>query len=334
MLRWTVAAAWLVACGADDGRRPRVGTDGEPALGDGIAGEGAAGGIPGGGEQGGASASTGTSENELTVDITEPPSTMSVEIITIRCAGECADVEAVASGGHGPYDYAWSDGVTTAAREICADEDTDLSVTATDTPIRGEFPYDGQTATANLTARVLDCSTDGGAPPVAECFVKNASFEGAPAVGLGDLGAALPDWAVCWATPDVNPIFSNMAPTDGATYLGAVANANELNFSESAGGSFCEPLQAGQTVSFTIDLATSSYLGKPSALEIWGGATPCSKTELLWVSPTLTEIDVWQTACATITPSEAFSHLVLWPVAELGGAYLLADNIQAVSACP
>jgi hypothetical protein len=261
---------------------------------------------------------------------------MTVEMVVLGCAGDCAQVAAVAHGGNPPYRYRWHDGSTSERRRVCVEDSAGpLSVTASDTGIETEeFSYGAQTATAELGVSALECP-DGGAPPDAECFVRNASFEGTPVVGIGDLGADLPEWAVCWATPDVNPLFSFIEPTDGATYLGAVANANELNFSESAGGSFCEPLQAGQAVSFTIDLATSSYLGKPSALEIWGGATSCSKTELLWVSPTLTEIDVWQTVCATITPSETISHFVLWPVvADLSGAYLLADNIQRVAQCP
>jgi hypothetical protein len=180
---------------------------------------------------------------------------------------------------------------------------------------------------------VLDC-TDASIPEDESCFVRNPSLEGTPTVGLGDLGEALPDWSVCSATPDVNPLFASVQPTDGDTYLGAVAGTTDA-LVEAAGGTLCTPLEAGATVSFSVDVAVSSYLGNPGRLELWGGASSCSRDELLWTSPTLTEVDTWQTFCITASATRDLSHVIAWPVPDsLGGAYVLVDNFRLESSCP
>jgi hypothetical protein len=86
---------------------------------------------------------------------------MTVTIVTVGCAGDCADVRAVATGGHPPYTFAWSDGVTSAAREVCPTSDTTYGVKVTDTGSGGEFARAPATANASVTATALDCA-DGG----------------------------------------------------------------------------------------------------------------------------------------------------------------------------
>jgi hypothetical protein len=143
-------AALLGACSASPSINVGDNTDGSVAGSGGTAGFGGVGGFGGG-------------DDTLTALITEPPSEMAIEIITISCAGECKQVLAVATGGNDPYTFSWNDGVTTAAREICVDNDTTFSVTVSDTAIvDGEFPYVAQTVTASVTAHVLDCPSDGG----------------------------------------------------------------------------------------------------------------------------------------------------------------------------
>jgi hypothetical protein len=96
---------------------------------------------------------------------------MTVTIVTVACAGDCAEVRAVATGGHPPYAFAWSDGVMTADREVCPTSHTTYDVKVTDTGSGGEFARAPATANASVTASALAC-TDGGAmeggPPVAE----------------------------------------------------------------------------------------------------------------------------------------------------------------------
>jgi hypothetical protein len=131
----------------------------------GEAARGAAGsaGVDGVGNPGG-SGGTGVHQAEpaLTVRV-EDVSEMTIEIVTLACAGDCAEVDAVASGGKPPYTFEWNDGVATGARELCADDDGAFTVTVEDTPILDdEFSYAGQTATARVTVDVLACGSDAG----------------------------------------------------------------------------------------------------------------------------------------------------------------------------
>jgi hypothetical protein len=148
--------------GSDTGRRLRVGE--EPAAGRGGGGAGGAG--VGGGAGAGGAVSTAEALSLHVEDIDE----MTIELITLACAGDCADVEAVANGGNPPYAFEWDDGSDDPRRRVCLTEDATLSVTATDTAISSEeFHYAAQTATSQLSATVLSCAGDAGlAPPDAD----------------------------------------------------------------------------------------------------------------------------------------------------------------------
>lgn len=84
-----------------------------------------------------------------------------VTFVTLSCAGECAAVQAVASGGHPPYTYAWDDGTTSASRQVCPTASTSYGVQVTDTGSTGEFARPAETVHVPLTADVLACP-DGG----------------------------------------------------------------------------------------------------------------------------------------------------------------------------
>jgi hypothetical protein len=87
-----------------------------------------------------------------------------VQFVTLSCAGSCADVEAVATGGNPPYSYRWEDGSTSTTRHVCPTASTSYEVAATDTAVSsGEFPRPSQVARAALTANVLACPADAGA---------------------------------------------------------------------------------------------------------------------------------------------------------------------------
>lgn len=125
------------------------GSGGSAALGGsgGVSGVGGVGGVGGG--------------NALTAHV-ETPEGLEIEIVTIACEDQCAEVIAVAHGGNPDYTFAWSDGATTAARRLCPDDDTTYRVTVTDTAIIDtEFPYAAQTARANVTANVIACADAG-----------------------------------------------------------------------------------------------------------------------------------------------------------------------------
>jgi hypothetical protein len=86
-----------------------------------------------------------------------------VKIVTLSCAGKCATVQAVATGGNPPYAYAWDDGSTNPVRQLCPTADTSYAVQATDTGESGEIYRASQTARASVAAEVLACP-DGGEP--------------------------------------------------------------------------------------------------------------------------------------------------------------------------
>jgi hypothetical protein len=319
----------LSACSADvnTGRRCADGheTCTSPDTGSGEAGGGAAG-AGGRAGNGGSAGTVATSENALTVHV-EDIQEMTIEILTVACAGDCADIEAVAHGGNSPYAFEWEDGSQDSKRHVCLDADVKLEVSATDTAIEDpEFPHEAQTAKTEVSATVLACPGTGG-----PLCVKNPSFEGhAPGIGYGEAGSLAEDWTVCSATPDVCPFgdpFCMLPATDGSAYLGFGWYNLEV---ESAGGEFCAPLQPGQAVSFAVDIAISpKFVGVP-ILEFWGGATPCAKDELLWRSPPITNTD-WQTYCATFTPTQAIQHFVIVhePEAKTDSPYISLDNIRA-----
>ncbi len=156
--RWLSILLLSTACSASPSIN--VGSERDAA----VAGSGGAAGASGFGGVGGFGG-----DNALTAKVTEPPSEMAIEVVVIGCAGECKQVLAIASGGNDPYTFAWSDGVTTAARQICATDDATFTVQVTDTAVNGdEFTYDAHTVDAHtvsaaVTAAVLQCN-DAGVP--------------------------------------------------------------------------------------------------------------------------------------------------------------------------
>jgi hypothetical protein len=88
----------------------------------------------------------------------EDPRQLTIEIVTRACAGDCADIQAVARGGNPPYAFAWDDGSINPMRSLCPTTDSMYSVRVMDTPIdQVEFRYAAHTASAGVTARVLAC---------------------------------------------------------------------------------------------------------------------------------------------------------------------------------
>jgi hypothetical protein len=83
---------------------------------------------------------------------------MTVKIVTLSCSGDCASVEAVATGGHLPYSFAWEDGSTNPSRRVCPTATTGYHVTVTDTGTGGEVPRPAQSVSVPLTADVLTCT--------------------------------------------------------------------------------------------------------------------------------------------------------------------------------
>jgi hypothetical protein len=87
---------------------------------------------------------------------------VAVSIVVLACAGDCADIEAVATGGTAPYSYTWDDGSTSAARHVCAISSTRYSVAVTDAGRSGELGRASQTAQSSVAANVMSCPDSGG----------------------------------------------------------------------------------------------------------------------------------------------------------------------------
>jgi hypothetical protein len=111
---------------------------------------------------------------------------ITVTIVTVSCSGPCADVVAVAAGGHAPYSFLWDDGSTSASRTVCPTSSTHYDVRVTDTGTSGELARPAQTVDVPLGAHVVACpdagAADGGShdasPPV--CTTMTSSVTGLP----------------------------------------------------------------------------------------------------------------------------------------------------------
>lgn len=126
--------------------------------------DGGEGAFTGGGASGSGALDAAIQENHVTVTI-----------VTLNCAGDCADVEAVATGGHPPYSFGWDDGSTNAKRRVCPTSSTSFGVKVTDTGSTGEFARSPETVHVPLTARVLAC-LDGGASDAGACASATDAF--------------------------------------------------------------------------------------------------------------------------------------------------------------
>lgn len=105
--------------------------------------------------------------NPFSAHIESPPG-VTVEIITLSCSNECADVVAVAKGGFAPYSFRWEDGSVNAARRVCPTSATIYRVSVTDTGrSSGEHRRDPETVSVPLTVTMLTCPHDGGVSPEA-----------------------------------------------------------------------------------------------------------------------------------------------------------------------
>ncbi len=135
-----------------------------------------------------------------------------VTFVTLSCAGACATVQAVGTGGYPPYTYAWDDGSTNPTRHICPASDASYSVKVTDQGTSGELARPAETVQVPLTANFLACrdagtpdasaeasSGDGGCSTGASLIV-NGSFED-PVVPVGNYstfatGSSFAGWNV------------------------------------------------------------------------------------------------------------------------------------------
>jgi hypothetical protein len=141
---------------------------------------------------------------------------LAVNVITLGCAGACASVEAVATGGNPPYTFVWDDGSTDPIRQVCPTSDTNYSVTAGDTAIAGEFARPPETTKVTLEADVLSSCPDGGGDA-------GAALAAVVVPGTADLWlAGQPDGTV---QPDTGSGGQDVAPAESPAEVPVSAGA-------------------------------------------------------------------------------------------------------------
>ncbi len=112
---------------------------------------------------------------------------IAVTFVTLSCAGPCADVVAVPTGGQAPYTFKWDDGSTTASRHVCPASSTSYSVKVTDTGTSGELARAAETVQVPLAANVIACP-DGGSAGKCDTLVGSISPTGANPSGAWSYG--------------------------------------------------------------------------------------------------------------------------------------------------
>ncbi len=185
---------------------------------------------------------------------------VAVTFVTLSCEGDCATVNAVATGGHPPYTFVWDDGSTDATRHVCPTSSAHYSVRVTDAGISGELARPPETVQLALTANVLACPDGGISDAGAGVCLANPSFEGTAATS----GFDAPPWVACggplfgqariWSESTSGPgqTTPSPVPTEGSTYLFLAPNQGlgPQNVSEP----LCATLHAGTTYRLLLDL--------------------------------------------------------------------------------
>jgi hypothetical protein len=189
---------------------------------------------------------------------------VTVTFVTLTCAGDCADVEAVATGGHPPYAFAWDDGSTSASRRVCPTSTTSYGVRVSDTAVTGELARPAETVEVPLAANVLACPAAAGggdaAASACESILTLAPSGAVTGVGGSDAGA---ESCPLSATGTVAAISAAVAVQKGQEYelvenaSGSVLLGAAPVWSYYASSSDCNSHPAGQLLgSMTFDPAT------------------------------------------------------------------------------
>ena len=117
----------------------------------------------GGDEAGSGAFSEGDAGGSAALDAYIEEGHVAVRFVTLSCSGRCANVEAVGTGGHPPYTFAWDNGSSSATRQVCPTSDASYHVKVTDTGNTGEVPTPAETVEVPLEANVIACP-DASAP--------------------------------------------------------------------------------------------------------------------------------------------------------------------------
>jgi hypothetical protein len=200
-----------------------------------------------GSDDGGAGSFAGvdaTASGALDAQIEE--NRVTVTFVTLSCAGPCADVVAVPTGGNPPYSFQWDDGSTDGARHVCPTSNTSFLVKVTDTGTTGEFPRPAETVQVPLAADVIACP-DGGIA------------DGSPGDGPSD----------CEDILTVTPPSGTVSGPDAE-----VCSANAIPGAIAAFGAAAS-LKAGQQYEI-VENVTGTLLTAAPTWSLYGAASRCS----------------------------------------------------------
>ncbi len=255
----------------------------------------------------------------------ERPGGLRVSVLTLSCDGPCADVIAVAEGGHPPYAFTWRDGITGESRRLCAGEDEmTFVVEVRDTSIEdGEFSYEAQRTMADVRVDALSCPDAG--PPESDCAgpIGNPSFEGTVTTGIG-VAFDAPPWQLCSMTPTIST-----PHTHGAT--SAYISDGPVNGVETIGQALCSPFRAGEVTHILLDVWPQIA---PGTIRFFASSSsPCGEDELIGETELLSMASDFQTVCVALRAQEDRGYLKLRATTTFSSGFYV-DNIRVVDACP
>ena len=144
-------------------------------------------------------------------------------------------------------------------------------------------------------------------------YISNSSFEGT--TGQGKIP---PNWYSCnlYSTPDIEPYFTELKPTDGFTFLGLVMRGyiSELvEKNEDVTTKLLKPLYRDTTYYLSVDVAFTPYVydivgndtlyyDNPSRIRVSGGTDSCATDEVFIISNLITNTS-WSRLNFKFTPT-------------------------------
>jgi hypothetical protein len=260
--------------------------------------------------------------------------------VTPSGCGRCFDLVASAVSGVPPYQYQWEDGSRSPTRRVCAvgqAREVTVTVVVQDAAATRSAPN-----VTVLAPEDVDAACEPTVMPAHRLCIMNPSFEGTPAINVGQNFDAVP-WNACSNDPSVSntPDIANDA-------LGAIANAPKvqdgatylsLGQGEQVSQALCEDVQGGELLSLQLDASRLDLAPGDMTevfLEVWGGiAADCSQRQLLWASPKLPSS--WTRYCINMKPTQYMNQITLRAktnVASLAPEYLVLDHLVPVDHCP
>ena len=140
----------------------------------------------------------------------------------------------------------------------------------------------------------------------------NPSFEGtAPGSSISP-----PNWAGCQGSPDTQPGCwgVTLTPAHGGSFLGLVFLVSSPGTQESAGQTLPVAMVGGSTYSMSLRLANLAIYDPNwnggAIVNLYGGASNCAFTQLLWSSGNFTHSG-WQQYNAVFTASASWTRFIV-----------------------